>query len=101
MKVVSKLMGVDEISADAEKGTLTVKGNVDPVLVVNRLRKAGKVVEVMSVGPPKPPPPPPEKPKPPGPPLPPLPFCCRECQVIEINTFVSSGCDAAKNNRKF
>ncbi|OVA06824.1 Heavy metal-associated domain [Macleaya cordata] len=89
MKVVAKLMGVDEMSVDAEKGTLTVKGKVDPVLVVNQLRKAKKAVEVISVGPPKPPP---EKPKPPCPPLPPLPFCCRECQVIEINTFVSSAC---------
>ncbi|KAK9944082.1 hypothetical protein M0R45_009666 [Rubus argutus] len=37
---------IDIVSVDGEKGTVTVVGDVDPVLVVRRLRKAGKVAEI-------------------------------------------------------
>ncbi|KAL6218094.1 hypothetical protein ACLB2K_011311 [Fragaria x ananassa] len=47
--------GINSVAVDAEKGTLTVVGDVDPVLVVRRLRKVGRAAEIVSVGPPKPP----------------------------------------------
>ncbi|GMP63567.1 hypothetical protein CsSME_00025200 [Camellia sinensis var. sinensis] len=78
LKAVTKLTGIDQVSVDAEKGTLTVIGNVDPVCVTTQVRrKTGKVVELISVGPPKPPDP---KPQPSKPPIC-LPPCCKECQV--------------------
>ncbi|KAF5946856.1 hypothetical protein HYC85_017084 [Camellia sinensis] len=71
------IVGIDQVSVDAEKGTLTVIGNVDPVCVTTQVRrKTGKVVELISVGPPKPPDP---KPQPSKPPIC-LPPCCKECQ---------------------
>ncbi|THG11052.1 hypothetical protein TEA_023383 [Camellia sinensis var. sinensis] len=76
--------GIDQVSVDAEKGTLTVIGNVDPVCVTTQVRrKTGKVVELISVGPPKPPDP---KPQPCKPPIC-LPPCCKECELVGI-TFV-------------
>ncbi|KAK1572464.1 hypothetical protein Q3G72_032961 [Acer saccharum] len=79
LKAVTKLTGIDQVSVDAEKGTLTVVGNVDPVLVVEKLRKIRKCAEIVTVGPPKPPD---EKPKPnPNPPLPP---CCNDCKYIAV-----------------
>ncbi|XP_028056145.1 heavy metal-associated isoprenylated plant protein 2-like [Camellia sinensis] len=49
-----------------KKETLTVIGNVDPVCVTTQVRrKTGKVVELISVGPPKPPDPKPQPCKPP------------------------------------
>ncbi|KAA8536676.1 hypothetical protein F0562_029154 [Nyssa sinensis] len=80
LKAVTKLTGIDQVSVDGEKGTLTVIGEVDPVLVTNQVRKTGKVVEIMSVGPPKPP----EKPKKPEPEKP-LPPCCNDCQLVAVS----------------
>ncbi|KAJ6857778.1 hypothetical protein NC651_039262 [Populus alba x Populus x berolinensis] len=53
LKTVAKLEGIDEIAVDIAKGTLTVIGVVDPVQVAKKLRKSGKMAEVVSVGPPK------------------------------------------------
>lgn len=36
---------------DAEKGTVTIIGEVDATIIVKELRKAGKAVEIESVGP--------------------------------------------------
>ena len=48
-------IGINQVTADAEKGTLTVIGVVDPVMVVQALSKAGKCAQIVTVGPPKPP----------------------------------------------
>ncbi|OAY71361.1 hypothetical protein ACMD2_26564 [Ananas comosus] len=49
---------------DEEKCTLTVVGDVDPVLIVNALRKSKKCAVIESVGPDKEPEKAPEKAKP-------------------------------------
>ncbi|GMY22195.1 heavy metal-associated isoprenylated plant protein 2-like [Fagus crenata] len=54
LKAVTKLPGIDKVSVDGEKGVLTVIGDVDPVLVVKKLKKIGKAADIISVGPPKP-----------------------------------------------
>ncbi|KAA8535200.1 hypothetical protein F0562_030203 [Nyssa sinensis] len=95
LKAVAKLGGIDQVSVDAEKGTLTVIGEVDPVLVAIRLRKKGKEAKIISVGPPKPPEPPKkppaEKPPPQKPPEKPLPPCCNQCQTVTIYSFYDDG----------
>lgn len=58
MKAVSGLSGIDSISMDMKEKKLTVIGNVDPIEIVNKLRKTWHTV-IVSVGPPKEP----EKPK--------------------------------------
>ncbi|KAM7478569.1 hypothetical protein LguiA_026782 [Lonicera macranthoides] len=70
--------GVDQVSIDSEKGTLTVVGSVDPVLVAKKVRKTGKMAEISSVGPPKKPD------SPTKPPTIPLPPCCNYCQFVPI-----------------
>lgn len=50
------IAGVDKIEIDAAKGTLTVTGDADPYEIIVRTRKAGKIAEVVSVGPPPAPP---------------------------------------------
>ncbi|KAK4476778.1 hypothetical protein RD792_015938 [Penstemon davidsonii] len=88
LKAVAKLTGVDEVTVDAEKGTLTVVGSVDPVCVITNVRKTGKYAEITSVGPPK-------KPDPPKPePCKPLPRCCKECQLVAVShvTYENGGC---------
>ncbi|XP_077240366.1 heavy metal transport/detoxification superfamily protein [Tasmannia lanceolata] len=80
MKAIAKLEGIDEISMDGEKGTSTIIGDVDPVLVVQQLRKIKKVVQIVSVGPPKPKPDPKPLPKP-------LPRCCGSCELVAIGFF--------------
>ncbi|KAJ4721789.1 Heavy metal-associated isoprenylated plant protein [Melia azedarach] len=82
LKAVTKLSGIDQLSVDGEKGTLTVIGEVDPVLIVERLRKIGKTAEITSVGPPKPP-----EPESPKQPPPPLPSCCSGCQYVAIGYY--------------
>lgn len=47
---------MDKIEADEGKGTLTVTGDADPYEIIVRIRKAGKHVEVVSIGPPPAPP---------------------------------------------
>ncbi|KAK9102425.1 hypothetical protein Sjap_019679 [Stephania japonica] len=75
LKAVTKLEGINSVAVDGEKGTVTVVGEVDPVEVTCGLRKTGKEVEIVSVGPNKPP----EKPPEPSKPLPP---CCNDCQLV-------------------
>lgn len=67
---------------DNEKGTLTVVGTVDPACLTKKIRKSGKMAEIISVGPPKPP----EKKEPPKP----LPACCNNCQVAVGAAFISN-----------
>ncbi|XP_050253280.1 heavy metal-associated isoprenylated plant protein 39-like [Quercus robur] len=52
MKAVSGLSGVDSISMDMKDKKLTVTGDIDPVDVVNKLRKLCST-EIVSVGPAK------------------------------------------------
>ncbi|KAG5541965.1 hypothetical protein RHGRI_021707 [Rhododendron griersonianum] len=53
LKVDFDRTGIDEISADGEKGIVTVIGDVDPAKVACQIRKTGKIVDIISVGPPK------------------------------------------------
>ncbi|KAL2532540.1 Copper transport protein family [Abeliophyllum distichum] len=56
LKAVSGLQGIDKVEADGAKGTLTVTGEADPYEIIVKTRKAGKYVEVVSIGPPPAPP---------------------------------------------
>ncbi|XP_009622936.1 heavy metal-associated isoprenylated plant protein 2-like [Nicotiana tabacum] len=93
LKAVSGLPGVEKIEIDGAKGTLSVTGDADPYEVIVRSRKAGKFVEVVSIGPPAAPPKPDgqkkaeeQKPKPQAqmyaPPPPVMPPVCAVCQGI-------------------
>ncbi|OWM86101.1 heavy metal-associated isoprenylated plant protein 2-like isoform X1 [Punica granatum] len=53
LKAVAKLEGIDQLSIDGDKGTVTVIGDVDPVLVYKQLKKVKKSPNIVSVGPPK------------------------------------------------
>ncbi|KAK3030384.1 hypothetical protein RJ639_038912 [Escallonia herrerae] len=78
-KAVAKLRGIDKVSVDSEKGMVTVVGDVDPVLLTKKIRKTGKVAEIISVGPAKEP----KSPEcSPGKPLPP---CCKNCQLVAVS----------------
>lgn len=50
------VLGVDKVETDEVKGTLAVTGTADPFDIVKRTRKAiacaGKVVDVVTIGPP-------------------------------------------------
>ncbi|XP_044483001.1 heavy metal-associated isoprenylated plant protein 43-like [Mangifera indica] len=81
LKAVTKLTGINELSVDREKGTLTIIGDVDPVSVSDRLKKIKKYPEIVSVGPPKSPEPEKEKKSDPPPPLPPS---CKDCQLVAV-----------------
>ena len=48
--------GVDKIEVDAAKGTISVTGDADPYEIIVCTRKAGKCVDLVSVGPPPAPP---------------------------------------------
>ncbi|KAL2552827.1 heavy metal-associated isoprenylated plant protein 7-like [Forsythia ovata] len=52
LKAVSGLQGIDKVEVDGAKGTLTVTGEADPYEIIVKTRKAGKYVEVVSIGPP-------------------------------------------------
>ncbi|KAJ3680271.1 hypothetical protein LUZ60_016549 [Juncus effusus] len=39
LKIISKFEGIKEVKIDQKKGTVTVVGSVDPVLLVGALRK--------------------------------------------------------------
>ncbi|KAJ7974136.1 Heavy metal-associated isoprenylated plant protein [Quillaja saponaria] len=52
MKAVSGLSGLDSITLDMKDRKLTVTGDIDPVQVVNKLRKLCQT-EIVSVGPAK------------------------------------------------
>ncbi|KAG6769427.1 hypothetical protein POTOM_025062 [Populus tomentosa] len=80
VKTVGKIEGIDQIAINSEKGTMIVVGIVDPVVLVNKLRKAGKVAEFISVGPYKKEDVETEKPKNHHN----FPSCCKQCEVVAI-----------------
>lgn len=82
--------GIDEVSIDTEKGTLTVVGEVDPVLIVQQLRKIKKAADIVSVGPNNKPPEPAE-PTPQCPEVCTLPPCCKSCQLIAVSVYYDDG----------
>ncbi|PWA66512.1 reverse transcriptase domain-containing protein [Artemisia annua] len=49
LKAVTKLSGINEVSVDLEKQMLVVIGDVDPVCVVKRVRKIGKIAEMLAL----------------------------------------------------
>ncbi|KAJ4781602.1 Heavy metal transport/detoxification superfamily protein [Rhynchospora pubera] len=51
LKTVAKLEGIQSLNLDAEKGTLTVVGSVDPVCIVSALKKKKRPAQIESVGP--------------------------------------------------
>ncbi|PRQ17591.1 putative heavy metal-associated domain, HMA [Rosa chinensis] len=53
LKAVSGLSGIDSIAMDMKERKLTVTGNIDPVDVVNKLRKGNWHTEILTVGPAK------------------------------------------------
>ncbi|XP_004298831.1 PREDICTED: uncharacterized protein LOC101291624 [Fragaria vesca subsp. vesca] len=53
LKAVSSLSGIDSIAMDMKERKLTVTGNIDPVDVVNKLRKGNWHTEILTVGPAK------------------------------------------------
>ncbi|KAK3030385.1 hypothetical protein RJ639_038913, partial [Escallonia herrerae] len=89
LKAITKLRGIDKVCVDTEKGMVTVIGDVDPVCVTKKVRKTGKVTELVSVGPPAKE----KEPEPPkSPPQKPLPPCCKECQLVAVSyTFYDGG----------
>ncbi|XP_047938717.1 heavy metal-associated isoprenylated plant protein 2 isoform X2 [Salvia hispanica] len=85
LKAVAKLTGVDVLKVDAEKGQLTVVGNVDPVAVATAIRKAGYSADITSVGPPKKPDPKPvDDPKKPLQPTPVPDVSRAQCQLVAV-----------------
>ncbi|XP_074294232.1 heavy metal-associated isoprenylated plant protein 39-like [Silene latifolia] len=50
MKIVSPTPGIESISVDTKQRKLTLTGNMDPVTIVNKLRKVYHT-EVDSIGP--------------------------------------------------
>ncbi|KAF3793270.1 hypothetical protein EJ110_NYTH10086 [Nymphaea thermarum] len=85
-----QMQGIDKIEIDAEKSTVTVTGEVDPVAVVKQVRKIKKMVEIVTVGPPPKPEPKPD-PKPDPKPCD-LPTCCRSCEHISVTVERYGGC---------
>ncbi|KAF4373388.1 hypothetical protein CsatB_007023 [Cannabis sativa] len=83
---VTKLEGINEVGVDPEKGTVTVVGDVDPVMIVKQIKKAGKCATIVSVGPPKPI----EQPKI----IIILPPYCNDCQLVAVShtSYSSPGC---------
>jgi len=53
LKAVSTLHGIDEMSMDMKTQKMTIVGSVDPVAVVDKLRKLFPAVLIFSVGPAK------------------------------------------------
>ncbi|XP_061369538.1 heavy metal-associated isoprenylated plant protein 39-like isoform X1 [Gastrolobium bilobum] len=52
IEAAADIFGVDSIAADVKEQKLTVIGQMDPVAVVKKLKKVGKV-DIISVGPAK------------------------------------------------
>ncbi|KAG6771505.1 hypothetical protein POTOM_022873 [Populus tomentosa] len=80
MKTVAKNEGIDKIAINSEKGTMTVVGIVDPAVLVNKLRKAGKMADFISVGQYKKEDKETEKTKHHDN----FPSCCKQCEVVVI-----------------
>ncbi|XP_038989764.1 keratin-associated protein 9-1-like [Phoenix dactylifera] len=74
LRAVGKLEGIDEMTVDMEKGTLTVIGIVDPVCIVRVLKKIKVAVSIESINPEK------KKEEPKTCKPCPLPCCCGKCQ---------------------
>lgn len=53
MKTVSSILGIESIAIDMKDKKLTVIGDVDPINVVNKLRKKQWYAEILTVGPAK------------------------------------------------
>ncbi|XP_047324925.1 heavy metal-associated isoprenylated plant protein 39-like [Impatiens glandulifera] len=53
MEAAVDIYGVDSIVADLKEQKLTVVGNIDPVAMATKLRKAVGKVDIISVGPAK------------------------------------------------
>ncbi|KAK1320171.1 hypothetical protein QJS10_CPA03g01956 [Acorus calamus] len=53
MKTVSTLSGIDSLAVDMKDQKMTVIGEIDPVVVVGKLRKFWSNAQIVSVGPPK------------------------------------------------
>ncbi|XP_044486654.1 heavy metal-associated isoprenylated plant protein 39-like [Mangifera indica] len=51
MKAVSTFPGIESIAIDSKDGKLTVIGDVDPICVVQKLRKNKWFCEILTVGP--------------------------------------------------
>ena len=77
------LAGITSIALDVEKSTVTIIGEVDAVLIVKELRKAGKMVEIESVGPHKKDDKKDEKKE-----CKPLPPCCSACKTVAHGNIV-------------
>ncbi|KAK3022174.1 hypothetical protein RJ639_045369, partial [Escallonia herrerae] len=92
LKAITKLPGIDKVSVDVGKGMVTVIGDVDPVCVTKKVRKTGKVTELVSVGPPAKEKEPKETKPTKASPQKPLPPCCKECQLVAVSyTFYDGG----------
>ncbi|KAK9665416.1 hypothetical protein RND81_14G111300 [Saponaria officinalis] len=50
LRMVSSLAGLDSISVDMKERKLTLTGDIDPVIIVSKLRKVYQT-EIISVGP--------------------------------------------------
>ncbi|KAK3005790.1 hypothetical protein RJ639_017596 [Escallonia herrerae] len=70
--------GISSVAVDSDEGTLTVLGDADPVLMVKHIRKTGKLVEIISVGPVNPKLPKPHESNRH------LFTCCKDCQLVAI-----------------
>ncbi|KAL5981741.1 hypothetical protein ACLOJK_015804 [Asimina triloba] len=80
------LPSIDQIVMDAEKGTLTVVGDVDPMQIVCQVKKTGKFQELVSVGPAKS-----EDKKPDDEKKKNLPQSCKDCQLIPVTYVYEEG----------
>ncbi|EOA22399.1 hypothetical protein CARUB_v10003034mg [Capsella rubella] len=88
MEAVTELEGVNLVSLDQEKSVLTVVGTMDPVCVVDQLKRIKQKPVVISVGPPKKPDP---KPDPCKPCLPYYYNPAHPCDMVSVNTYESGG----------
>ncbi|XP_010276938.1 PREDICTED: heavy metal-associated isoprenylated plant protein 26-like [Nelumbo nucifera] len=80
LQSITKLQGIDSITVDMEKGIVSVIGDVDPIQIVCRVRKTGRIAELTNVGPPKKPEDPKKPDDKPKPNPDPIPHCCKDCQ---------------------
>ncbi|KAM7274879.1 hypothetical protein ACFE04_016745 [Oxalis oulophora] len=53
MKAVSSIQGIESISIDMKEKKLTVVGDIDPINVIEKLRKQWQTTEILTVGPAK------------------------------------------------
>ncbi|KAF8762197.1 hypothetical protein HU200_009747 [Digitaria exilis] len=87
MAVVAKLQGIKSMTIDADKCTLTVTGTVDPVCIVQRLRKKCFSAFILSV----------EDVKPPEPPKPPNDPCKEKCEKLCKDKCERIGCKECRD----